>query len=154
MTGMTEMLKRPIGWVVVLGSFGFCGWTLRAEDNVLYREAQTLEAPRETPPVPDPANRYPAYPSEARRKQWEGVVWLRLEIAADGSVERVETTGSSGRAPLDAAAVKAVRQWRFRPARSGDSPVACAIDVSILFVLKDGENARNANETGKERPNG
>ena len=50
------------------------------------------------------------YPDAARREGWEGTVWLRFRIAADGSVESVEVDRSSGHALLDDAAIKAVRR--------------------------------------------
>jgi protein TonB len=40
-------------------------------------------------------------------------------------------------APLDAAAIAAVRQWRFRPARDADGrPVRVIMEVPVRFVLR------------------
>ena len=48
----------------------------------------------------------PAYPERARRAGAEGVVGVRLALAADGSVRQVELTRSSGSRLLDEAALQ------------------------------------------------
>jgi TonB family protein len=59
------------------------------------------------------SNPPPDYPPVARRRGWQGTVVLALEVDAAGAVVRVEVRRSSGHAVLDAAAVAAVRDWRF-----------------------------------------
>ncbi|ASJ23956.1 TonB_C domain containing protein [Laribacter hongkongensis] len=49
----------------------------------------------------------------------------------------MEIDTSSGFARLDQAAVTAVRQWRFAPARHGDVPVAAWARVPIRFRLDE-----------------
>lgn len=63
----------------------------------------------ETPSVPPRlvSHREPVYPSTARRAGIEGTTMLRLLIGADGSVEEVLVTTSSGSEDLDDAAVSA-----------------------------------------------
>jgi len=51
-----------------------------------------------------------AYPDDARRDGLQGTVELRFRIASDGSLETVEVVRSSGHAPLDAAAIEALRR--------------------------------------------
>jgi protein TonB len=46
---------------------------------------------------------------------------------------------SSGFSALDAAAVQAVREWRFRPAQRAGLPVAGSLTTAVHFRL---ENAR------------
>ena len=77
----------------------------------------------------------PAYPRLAKLRGWEGVTVLRVEVREDGGVGRVEMARSSGHGALDDAAMKAVRAWRFEPARRGNTAVPCVIEVPIRFKL-------------------
>ena len=79
----------------------------------------------------------PVYPYRARRKEIEGRVVLRVQVLPGGTARSVEVLSSSGHAILDRAALKAVRAWRFVPAKRGGVPVAGAIDVPITFRLAD-----------------
>ena len=63
------------------------------------------------------------YTAAARTEGIEGRIKLKLTIAADGSVSDVEVLASVEPA-LDAAAVAAARQWRFKPAMACGKPVA------------------------------
>jgi protein TonB len=83
-------------------------------------------------------NAPPDYPREARRQGVEGVVLLRVAIAADGACSGVSIEKSSGHAALDDAAVAAVRNWRFSPALEDGVAVASELLVPIRFVLKAG----------------
>ncbi len=77
----------------------------------------------------------PRYPAQAVVNRWEGTVLLRLRVGTDGGVETVEVITSSGHPILDAAAVRAVRGWRFRPARRSGRRVACTVRQPLRFVL-------------------
>jgi TonB family protein len=78
---------------------------------------------------------HPIYPPEARRAGLEGVVRLRLLIGVSGSVTELRVLKSSGHEILDEAALRAVRKWRFSPARYGSRPVESNHDVEIKFTL-------------------
>ncbi len=80
-------------------------------------------------------NHAPDYPEEARRQHQEGTVLLRLHIAADGAVVRIELLQSSGVAALDEAACAALAQWHFLPAELAGRPVASYRDQPVSFVL-------------------
>lgn len=54
-----------------------------------------------------------SYPTEARRKGWEGTVILKLEVAADGSLAEATLHRSSGYDALDRAALRMIRKARF-----------------------------------------
>ncbi len=79
--------------------------------------------------------REPVYPADALRRGEQGVVRLRVWVAADGSVERVEIERGSGSSSLDRAARDAVRQWRFRPPLVDGAPRAAVGSVPIVFRL-------------------
>lgn len=91
-----------------------------------------------TPPGFDAAylnNPAPAYPSAARRLGLEGTVLLRVQVSASGAPQQVEIVQSSGIALLDEAALNAVKNWSFIPARRGDEPTAAAVEVPVRFRL-------------------
>jgi protein TonB len=80
-------------------------------------------------------NQPPVYPLTARRRGIEGTVLLRVEIHAHGHCQQVRVKRSSGHAVLDGAALEAVRQWHFVPARRGSQAVTATVDVPISFRL-------------------
>jgi len=77
----------------------------------------------------------PPYPAAARRLGEQGVVVVRVRVAADGRAEQIELAGSSGSARLDEAALRSVRGWLFRPAESGAGPVESWITLRVIFRL-------------------
>lgn len=80
-------------------------------------------------------NRMPRYPEDARERGAEGRVVLEVAVDATGRARAVRVVRSSGEDDLDAAALKAVRGWRFKPARRGGLPVAGTATVPIRFRL-------------------
>lgn len=88
------------------------------------------------PPRPDSRHRNlpPAYPADAMRRRQVGTVHLMIHVTADGIPILVEVAGSSGHPSLDQAAVQAVEQWRFTPARSAAGPVPFSFTLDIHFV--------------------
>lgn len=61
---------------------------------------------------------------------------LRVLVNAAGGAETVSIHTSSGFGRLDAAALEAVKQWKFVPARQGDRPVPAWVLVPISFTLE------------------
>jgi protein TonB len=86
-------------------------------------------------------NPLPHYPTLARRRGIEGTVTLEVRVRPDGLPERVAIGRSSGSSLLDAAALEAVRRWRFRPARRAGVPVEGDVTVPITFRLVEPERA-------------
>lgn len=82
-------------------------------------------------------NRAPAYPLEARQKNQEGLVVLRVAVGHDGWVKNIRVDDPSGHELLDASALSAVRKWRFLPAKTGGIPVESEVLVPVRFSLKD-----------------
>lgn len=92
-----------------------------------------------TPPAYNAAylrNPPPRYPQAARRNGDEGTVMLRVLVNPEGAPVQVELDRSSGSSPLDSAAVDAVRNWRFVPARRGTQNVEGWVRVPIVFRLE------------------
>ena len=74
---------------------------------------------------------YPVYPDVRAR----GVVALTARVDSDGTVRRVRII--SGDRALAAAAVRAIRQWRYRPYLKDGQPVATETNIVISFLSKD-----------------
>ncbi len=78
----------------------------------------------------------PEYPPEARRRGIEDIVVLRLLVTSTGHVADVQVLRKSQKDPgFDGAAVAAVRQWTFRPARRRGETVACWFNVGVPFKI-------------------
>ena len=82
-------------------------------------------------------NPRPAYPLLAIRQGAQGQVLLLVDVLTDGRAGRIELEKSSGHAALDAAAINAVRAWRFTPARKDGLLAAQTVSIPIQFNLKD-----------------
>lgn len=100
-----------------------------------------VEAPQATvtPPVYEAdylSNPPPSYPRLSRRLREEGEVELRVRVDPAGQPVVVELARSSGSGRLDEAALRAVRDWRFAPARRGGQAVEAWVRVPILFKLE------------------
>jgi len=78
----------------------------------------------------------PEYPRSARRQGIEGLVVLEAILDLDGRIEDDIKVVQS--IPLlDDAAVQAVQQWRFRPARDqANRPARVILAVPVRFVLR------------------
>ena len=81
----------------------------------------------------------PEYPLELACDGIGGVVELQVTVGPDGAVSGARTRQSSGQAALDAAALEAVRSWRFRPATRNGQPVAVDIAVPMTFNVPPSE---------------
>ena len=75
----------------------------------------------------------PIYPTLSQRRQEQGAVQLLVSLDAQGAVREINVHQSSGYARLDQAALDAVRQWRFLPAKRGDISVAATVMVPVEF---------------------
>lgn len=76
----------------------------------------------------------PEYPPLARTARVEGTVILEAVLDAEGTVREARVLRS---VPLlDAAALDAVRQWRFTPTRLNGIPVPVVMTVTVMFSLR------------------
>jgi protein TonB len=82
-------------------------------------------------------NPKPHYPPLSKEMRETGVVRLNVQVSADGRATRVMIAQSSGHERLDLAALKAVKQWQFTPAKRGSEAIAASLIVPIEFSLKD-----------------
>ena len=74
------------------------------------------------------------YPPEALAAGQEATVELFVTVGSDGKVADVAVAGSGGET-FDQAAIAAVKQWKFTPARKGDEPIESRIRVPFRFAL-------------------
>ena len=100
----------------------------------VYRVGGDVSAPKVTY-GPDPQ-----YSEKARKAHYEGAVVLWLVVDADGLPQQIKVQRSLGMG-LDEEAIKAVKQWRFQPAKKDGKPVPVMINVEVNFRLygKPGE---------------
>lgn len=78
----------------------------------------------------------PGYPESARVNNIEGTVVVGLTINVSGTVSSAWVESSSGNGALDQAAVNAVYNWRFVPAKQNGVPVEVRSQVPVSFRLR------------------
>lgn len=81
-------------------------------------------------------NPAPPYPALSRRMGEEGKVVLRVSVDPQGTADSVEIKSSSGSPRLDESARKTVRNWKFVPAKRGETAVQSWVLVPIIFKLE------------------
>ena len=82
------------------------------------------------------SNPPPDYPRMLLRRGIEGSVLIRARVQHDGRCSEVQLKESSGFDLFDRAALSAVKDWRFVPARKGIKTVVAWVDVPIDFRIK------------------
>jgi protein TonB len=75
----------------------------------------------------------PIYPYTALAGQQRGTVIIEATVGPDGKVHEVKVIRSV--ATLDRAALAAVRQWEFLPARMNGVPIAVIVNVVVQFAI-------------------
>lgn len=79
----------------------------------------------------------PKYTAEAMRAKVQGVVLVQAVVLPDGSVGDVTIVRSLDRNfGLDEEAIKAAKQWRFRPGTRFGEPVAVLVTIELSFTLR------------------
>ena len=73
----------------------------------------------------------PEYPRMARLRRIQGIVILEVTVDREGNVSNVAVLRSVD--GLDAAAVEAVRQWRYEPTIINGRPVSVVLTDSVRF---------------------
>ncbi len=76
----------------------------------------------------------PSYPPDALEARIQGSVAVALVVTSDGLPADIRIVRSL--APdLDEAALRAVREWRFKPGRIGQTPVNVAVTIVLDFAI-------------------
>jgi TonB family protein len=76
---------------------------------------------------------HPSYPTIERTAHKSGRVILYALIQTDGSVTNLKVEGSSSQ-NFDAAAIEAVRQWKYQPTSCDGMPVPTETFINVLFA--------------------
>ena len=121
------MPSRSVLSVLLLGA----ALSQAAAQTVVYEAGEPgLEPPR----LIEDSHVEPVYPEEALQDGVQGTVLLRVVVTAYGLVSDVEIFRSPFRGEsLAQAALDAVRQWRYQPARLQGRNVACRIMQTVSF---------------------
>ncbi len=80
-------------------------------------------------------NPKPGYPILARKRGWEGIVILSVDILKTGEVATVRIAESCGFTILDKSALRAVSTWRFRPGTRKLERVQSTVMIPVHFIL-------------------
>ena len=78
----------------------------------------------------------PRFPPRALELKQQGTVIVRALVAPDGTSGEIIVWRSSGYALLDAAAVRAVRDWAFEPASVEGRRIAAWVEVPVRFAIR------------------
>jgi protein TonB len=131
---LTDASIGPVG-VGVPGGFGVSTAPplppppVEPSSNAPFRVGGTVREPKKISDV------RPVYPAIAQAAKVEGMVILEAVINERGTVERVRVLRS---VPLlDAAAVEAVRNWRYTPTLLNGTPVSVLMTITLHFTLHD-----------------
>lgn len=141
-TALAGTAAKPISPTPVNGTSGEAAAPVAKSVPINESAPAQSAAPAEPviPPHTDAANLknpVPAYPGMSRRLREQGRVVLDVHVLADGSVGEVRLRHSSGYTRLDQAAIKAVRVWRYVPARRSDLPISYWYAQPVVFALDD-----------------
>ena len=78
----------------------------------------------------------PVYPEEARRAKQSGLVILNVRTDKSGSIERIMVLKGKYK-NLNAAAMDAVKQWKYQPYLVDGQPKPVVFTVSVRFRFKE-----------------
>ena len=85
----------------------------------------------------------PEYPEAARTAGQQGYVLVRYAVDADGRVRDPVVVAAEPVGVFDAAALRTVAAWRFRPARPGASPALIeGVESRVEFTLSESDAYR------------
>jgi len=79
----------------------------------------------------------PDYPSIARKAGVEGKVLLTIVIDEEGNVIKADVVFASPAGIFEDAAIKAILQWKYKPAKQRDKPIKVAMGYTMEFTLKE-----------------
>ncbi len=103
-------------------------------------EASTIFVPYDDPPQPiggfSAIQRSLKYPEIARKAGVEGRVTVHVQISEKGEVVNTRILQSLGNNGCDEAAVKAIKNVKWKPAMQRDRPVKVWVAIPVVFKLK------------------
>jgi TonB family protein len=131
-------MQLLLAFVVVWGVAAPLAGSTPAAPVALQQDDKVYGAKEEGVTLPQVVRQvHPQYTSEAMRQMIEGDVVLDVVIQSDGKVGDVGVKESLDSVyGLDQEAVKAMKQWEFRPGTKDGKPVSVRVDVKMRFTLK------------------
>lgn len=88
----------------------------------------------DTPPQPVADQVRPVFPAALRRKGVAGSAVLSFVVTPEGVTRDIRLI-SATQAAFANAAIEAVKQWRYIPAKKGSHAVNCAMEIPVVFNL-------------------
>jgi TonB family protein len=80
---------------------------------------------------------HPVYTSEAKAAKLQGTVAMECVVGLDGTANDITIIRSlDDTYGLDDQAVRALKEWRFKPGRKAGEPVAVRVTIEMTFTLK------------------
>jgi TonB family protein len=138
----TEAARMAARQLLEEGAIYSEGASVRRLMAMLERKGWLVVSPEvlaKTPRNEEPVAVYrvsPAYPSAAQALNLDGRVRVKFTIAADGTVKDAKVAGGSC-SVFDEAALAAVSQWRYKPARrNGVVSETAGLSVVVSFRLE------------------
>jgi protein TonB len=104
--------------------------TAQAQSGDVYKIGNGVKAPELVKEVK------PQYTKAAMDRKVQGSVEMEAVILEDGSVGDTRITRSLDD-DLDQEAVKALRQWRFKPGTKDGKAVRVQVEIELTFTLRD-----------------
>lgn len=116
---------------------GLSGALDEATRSIVGDVSQTVMNEDAVDVAPRPTSRVqPDYPARARASAITGFVTLSLRVGADGAVQDVRVLEAQPSGVFEAAAIDAIKQWRFEPAQYQGAPVAVRVRQTLRFELE------------------
>jgi periplasmic protein TonB len=95
----------------------------------VYDQGDGVSLPRVTKSV------HAHYSARAMREKVRGTIKLKCVVSSEGTTRDVEIV-SGLEEEMDANAVTALKQWKFKPGQREGKPVAVRITVDMTFTLR------------------
>jgi len=112
-----KLLRVTLALAVLCSGWTAPSWAAQKTDPVAVKEVK------------------PEYPADALKERKDGSVFVAIKVAPDGTVSDAKI--KKGLSPkLDAAALKAAKQWRFKPATEDGKPVAVDTELEMTFTTR------------------
>ena len=100
-------------------------------EEVIFEVSQVDQPPQPVFKVP------PIYPMNASIKGIEGKVELIFLVQTDGIVSDIQVKDAFPKGVFEKAALRALKQWRFKPGTKNGQPVITRVYLPMRFQLED-----------------
>jgi protein TonB len=110
---------------------GLAVTSAHAQKQTVYKPGNGVTLPQVTKEVK------PEYTAEAKKARIAGTVLLDVTVTEKGEVEDVQVIRSLDQEfGLDQQAIKAAKQWLFKPGTKDGNPVPVRVSLEMTFTLK------------------